>query len=155
MKPKILLKYEQTDIDSRTGVVIEPRVTRLFGVKIKLKTVGEKTGAKVSAKVPALWIAAFQGDKLVIQLRIGSEQHTLGEFDVGTVTDGARRREIIQGIKAEGILDAAEVAAFLRRHPDKARLAELRQMLADKLRALDVLKSEVGALKAELVGSGG
>ena len=155
MKPKVLLKYENPDIDSRTGVFVEPRINRLFGVKMKLKTVGEKVAAKVSAKVPALWVASFQADKLVVHLRIGSELHALGEFDVGSVADGKRRREIIQGIKAEGILDAAEAAQFQRRHPDKARIGELRQMLSVKLRALDLLQVEVGELKAELVGSGG
>ena len=42
------------------------------------------------------------------------------------------------------------------RGPDtETALAELRQMLAEKIRALDLLKTEVGELKAELVGSGG
>ena len=155
MKPKILLKYETPEIDSRTGVFVEPHVARLFTVKMKLKTIGEKASAKVSPKVPALWVAAFQADKIVVILRIGSDQHMLGEFDVGSVADADRRRTIIAKLKDEGVVDASEATSFHRRHPDKARLAQLREAVAAKLKAIEALKNELVALKVELAGSGG
>ena len=74
MKPKILLKYELTDIDTKTFVVIEAKVTKLFaGIKMKLKPIGDNAAAKVSAKMPAFWIASFQADKIVVTLKIGSD----------------------------------------------------------------------------------
>jgi hypothetical protein len=155
MNPKVLLKYEKTDIDSRTGVVIEPRLTRLFGVKLKLKTIGDPAAAKVDAKTPALWIAVFQSDKLVVQLRIGNETRVLGEFDVGSVADAERRRQIVDAIRGEGIIDPAEAAQFQRRHPDKARLAELHRAMVAKLKAIEALKNELLALKTQLAASGG
>ena len=55
MKPKVLLKYENPeDVDSRSYVVVEPRIAKLFaGIKIPLKPMAEKAAAKVSAKNPA------------------------------------------------------------------------------------------------------
>ena len=79
----------------------------------------------------------------------------IGEFELGSVVDPKRRRQIADSLKDEGILDGAEVAQFMRRHPDKSRLAELRQAVADKLKAIEALKNELMTLKAELAGSGG
>ena len=157
MKPKLLLKYETPgEVDSRSYVVVEPRLAKLFaGIKISLKPVGEKASAKVSPKNPAYWFAIFQADKLVITLKIGSSQQVIGEFDLGSVADPKRRREIVGKLKDEGILDGSEVAQFMRRHPDKNRLAELRAAVAEKLKAMETLKNELMTLKAELAGSGG
>ena len=156
MKLKILLKYELTDIDTKTFVVIEAKVTKLFaGIKMKLKPIGEKAAAKVSAKMPAFWIASFQADKIVVTLKIGSDIQVIGEFDLGSVADPKRRKQIADSLKDEGILDSAELAQFMRRHPDKTRLAELRQAVAEKLKAMETLKNELMTLKAELAGSGG
>ena len=155
MKPITLFKYEFTDVDSRSGVVVEPRIRRLFSIAVPLKPIGDKAAAKVSAKSPALWIATFQADRLTVTIKIGSDKHAVGEFDVGDVVDAKRRREIVGKMKDEGLLDVAEVAAFMRRHPDKSRLAELRQAVAEKLKAMEMLKNELIALKAELAGSGG
>jgi len=156
MNPKLLLKYETPEVDSRSYTVVEPRIARLFaGIKVSLKPIGEKAAAKVSAKIPALWIATFQSDKLVVTLKIGSAQQVIGEFDLGSVADPKRRRQIADALKDEGILDASEVSQFMRRHPDKTRLAELRQAVAEKLKAIEALKNELVTLKAELAGSGG
>ena len=156
MKPKILLKHELPEVDSRSGAVVEHRIGRMFaGIKVPLKTVGDKVSAKVSAKTPALWIATFQADKLVITLKIGSDQRVLGEFDLASVVDPKRRKQIADSLKDEGILDGTEVAQFMRRHPDKSRLAELRQAVAEKLKAIEALESELMTLKAELASSGG
>ena len=156
MKPKLLLKYETPEVDSRSYVVIEPRIAKLFaGIKVSLKPIGDKAAAKVSAKNPAFWIATFVADKLIITLKIGSEQKVIGEFDLGSVADPKRRKQIADSLKEEGILDGAEVAQFMRRHPDKSRLAELRQAVAEKLKAMEALKNELMTLKAELAGSGG
>ena len=157
MKPKVLLKYEKAeDVASRTGVIVEPRVTKLFaGIKMALKPMAEKSAAKVSAKNPAYWIASFQADKIVITLKVGSDVQVVGEFELGNVVDPKRRKQIADSLKDEGILDGSEVAQFMRRHPDKSRLAELRQAVADKLKAIETLKSELMTLKAELAGSGG
>ena len=156
MKPKLLLKYENpAEVDSRTYVVVEPRIAKLFaGIKVSLKTVGS-AAAKVSAKNPAFWFATFQADKFVVTLKIGSSQQVIGEFDLGSVADAKRRKQIADSLKEEGILDGAEVAQFMRRHPDKTRLAELRQAVAEKLKAMETLKNELMTLKAELAGSGG
>ena len=51
--------------------------------------------------------------------------------------------QIADSLKDEGILDSAEVAQFMRRHPDKSRLAELRQAVAEKLKAMEALKNEL------------
>ena len=156
MKPIILFKYDKTDVDEKTGVVVWHRLRKLFGgIDVTLKSIGDKAAAKASAKVPALWIATFQADKLVVTLKIGSDQRVIGEFDLGSVADPKRRREIAGKLKDEGLLDAAEVAQFMRRHPDKTRLAELRQAVAEKLKAMELLKNELMTLKAELAGSGG
>ena len=156
MKPKLLLKHELPEVDSRTGVVVEPRITRMFaGIKMPLKPIGDKASAKVSAKTPAYWIATFQADKLIVTVKIGSDQKVIGEFDLGSVADPKRRKQIADSLKDEGILDSAEVAQFMRRHPDKGRLAELRQAVADKLKAIEALKNELMTLKAELASSGG
>ena len=157
MKPKILLKYENAaEVDSRTYVLVEPRISKLFaGIKVPLKKVGEKATAKVSAANPALWIATFQADKFVVTLKIGSSQQIIGEFDLGSVADPKRRKQIADSLKEEGILDGAEVAQFMRRHPDKSRLAELRQAVAERLKAMEALKNELMTLKAELASSGG
>ena len=156
MKPKLLLKYENpAEVDSRTYVVVEPRIAKLFaGIKVSLKTVG-KAAEKVSAKNPAFWFASFQADKFVVTLKIGSSQQVIGEFDLGSVADPKRRKQVADSLKDEGILDGAEVAQFMRRHPDKSRLAELRQAVADKLTAIEALKNELMTLKAELASSGG
>lgn len=156
MKPKLLLKHELPEVDSRTGAVVEPRVTRWFaGIKVPLKLIGDKAGAGVSARTPAFWYASFQADKLIVTLKIGSDQRVLGEFDIGSVADAKRRRQIVDSLKEEGILDIAEVAQFMRRHPDKGRLAELRRAVAEKLKAIEALKNELMTLKAELASSGG
>ena len=156
MKPKILLKHELPEVDSRSGAVVEPRIARMFaGIKVPLKPVGDKVSAKVNAKTPALWIATFQADKLVITLKIGSDQRVIGEFDLASVVDPKRRKQIADSLKEEGVLDGTEVAQFMRRHPDKGRLAELRQAVAEKLKAIEVLKNELMTLKAELASSGG
>jgi len=155
MKPKLLLKYDK-DIDSRSYAIIEPRLAKLFaGIKVTLKPIGDKAAAKASVKTPAMWFALFQADKIVVQLKIGADLHVIGEFDLGSVADPKRRREIAESLKDEGVLDGAEVAQFMRRHPDKNRLAELRQAVAEKLKALEKLKNELMTLKAELAGSGG
>jgi hypothetical protein len=156
MKPKLLLKYENpAEVDSRSYVVVEPRVAKLFaGIKVSLKSAGN-AATKVSAKNPAFWFATFQADKLVVTLKIGSSQQVIGEFDLGSVADAKRRKQIADSLKDEGILDGAEVAQFMRRHPDKTRLAELRQAVAEKLKAMEALKNELLTLKAELAGSGG
>jgi hypothetical protein len=156
MKPKLLLKYENAaEVDSRSYVVVEPRIAKLFaGIKVSLKSAGT-AAAKVSAKNPAFWFATFQSDKLVVTLKIGSGQQVIGEFDLGSVADAKRRKQIADSLKDEGILDGAEVAQFMRRHPDKTRLAELRQAVAEKLKAIEALKNELLTLKAELAGSGG
>ena len=122
---------------------------------MKLKPVGEKAAAKASAKTPAIWIVSFQADKIVVTLKIGSDVQVIGEFDLGSVVDAKRRRQIADSLKDEGVLDGAEVAQFMRRYPDKSRLAELRQAVADKLKAIEALKNELMTLKAELAGSGG
>jgi hypothetical protein len=157
MKPKILLKYENPEaVVSRGPVFVEPRIARLFaGVKIALKPMSDKAAAKVGPKNPAFWIASFQADKIVITLKVGSDVQVVGEFEVGNVADAKRRKQIADSLKDEGILDGSEVAAFMRRHPDKSRLAELRQAVADKLKAIETLKSELMTLKAELAGAGG
>ena len=79
----------------------------------------------------------------------------VGEFELGNVVDAKRRKQIADSLKDEGILDRSEVAQFMRRHPDKTRLAELRQAVAEKLKAIEALKNELMTLKAELAGSGG
>lgn len=155
MKPLILFKHDFTDVDSRSGVIVEHRIRRMFGIAVPLKAIGEKAAAKVGAKNPALWIATFQADKLMVTIKIGSDKHVVGEFDVGDVVDAKRRGEIIGKMKEEGLVDLAEMSAFMRRHPDKGRLAELRQAVAEKLKAMETLKNELIALKAELAGSGG
>ena len=157
MKPKILLKYENPEaVVSRGPVFVEPRIARLFaGIKITLKPMAEKAAAKVSAKNPAYWIASFQADKIVITLKVGNDVQVVGEFELGNVVDAKRRKQIADSLKDEGILDGSEVAQFMRRHPDKSRLAELRQAVADKLKAIETLKNELMTLKAELAGSGG
>ena len=157
MKPKLLLKYENpAEVDSRSYVVVEPRLAKLFaGIKLPLKPMAEKTAAKVSPKNPASWIASFQADKIVITQKVGNDVQVVGEFELGNVVDAKRRKQIADSLKDEGILDGSEVAQFMRRHPDKSRLAELRQAVADKLKAIETLKNELMTLKAELAGSGG
>ena len=157
MKSKILLKYENPEaVASRVGVNVEPRIARMFaGIKLPLKPMAEKTAAKVSPKNPAYWIASFQADKIVITLKVGNDVQVVGEFELGNVVDAKRRKQIADSLKDEGILDGSEVAQFMRRHPDKSRLAELRQAVADKLKAIETLKNELMTLKAELAGSGG
>ena len=157
MKPKVLLKYENPEaVVSRGPVFVEPRISRLFaGVKLPLKAMSEKAAAKVSAKNPAFWIASFQADKIVVTLKVGNDVQVVGEFELGNVVDPKRRKAIADSLKDEGILDGSEVAAFMRRHPDKSRLAELRQAVAEKLKAIEALKAELMTLKAELAGSGG
>ena len=157
MKPKILFKYDNPEaVASRGGVVVEPRIARMFaGIKIPLKPMAEKAAAKVSPKNPASWIASFQADKIVITLKVGNDVQVVGEFELGNVVDAKRRKQIADSLKDEGILDGSEVAQFMRRHPDKSRLAELRQAVADKLKTIETLKSELMTLKAELAGSGG
>ena len=157
MKPKVLLKYEFPDgVGTRSGVIVEPRITKLFaGIKMPLKPMAEKVVAKVNAKNPAYWIASFQADKIVITQKVGNDVQVVGEFELGNVVDAKRRKAIADSLKDEGILDGSEVAQFMRRHPDKSRLAELRQAVAEKLKAIETLKSELMTLKAELAGSGG
>jgi hypothetical protein len=155
MKPKELLRYPLTDVDSRTGVVIEPRLKKRFGIDIALKKIGDKAAAKVDAKNPAQWLLLFQASKILVQLRIGNDRHLIGEFNVAAVADAARRGEILDRLHDEGVLDAKEVADFRRAHPDKARLAQLRQAITDRLRAIEAIKSELLALKVELAANGG
>ena len=155
MKPIVLFKYDQTDVDSRTGVIVEHRIRKLFSILVPMKTIGEKASSKVSAKNPAVWIATFQADKLIVTLKIGSDQQQIGSFDLGSVADPKRRREIVGKLKDEGLIDTAEAASFMRRHPDKTRLAALRQAVAEKLKAMEALKNELMTLKAELASSGG
>ena len=155
MKPKELLRHPKTDVDSRSHVVIESRIRRDFTIDIKLKDIGANASAAVTEKTPAVWILAFQAGRIVVQLRIGNARHLIGEFDVGAVADAKRRAQIVDALRAEGVIDAAEVAAFRRSHPDKARLAEIREAIAAKLRAVEQLRQELGALKNELVLNGG
>ena len=157
MKPKIVFKYDNPEaVASRVGVNVEPRIARMFaGIKLPLKPMADKAAAKVSPKNPAIWIASFQADKIVITLKVGNDVQVVGEFELGNVVDAKRRKQIADSLKDEGILDGSEVAQFMRRHPDKSRLAELRQAVADKLKAIETLKSELMTLKAELAGSGG
>ncbi len=155
MKPQELLRYPSPDVDSRSHVVIEPRLRKRFAVDLKLKDIGANASAAVTAKNPATWILAFQAGRIVVHLRIGNARHLIGEFDVGAVADAKRRSAIVDALRAEGVIDAAEVAAFRRSHPDKARLAEIREAIAAKLRAVEQLKQELGALKNELLLNGG
>lgn len=157
MKPKVLLKYENPEaVASRGAVMVEPRIARMFaGIKLPLKPMSEKAAAKVGPKNPAYWIASFQSDKIVITLKVGNDVQVVGDFELGNVVDPKRRKQIADSLKDEGILDGSEVAAFMRRHPDKNRLAELRQAVAEKLKAIETLKSELMTLKAELAGAGG
>ena len=105
MKPKILFKYDQTDVDSRSGVIVEHRLKKLFTLHVPLKTVGDKAAARVSAKIPAVWVATFQSDKPVVTSKIGSDPQVIGEFDPGSVADAACRRQIVGKLKEEGLLD--------------------------------------------------
>ena len=115
----------------------------------------EGRGQGQRRRTPAIWIASFQADKIVVTLKIGNDVQVVGEFELGNVVDAKRRKQIADSLKDEGILDGSEVAQFMRRHPDKSRLAELRQAVADKLKAIETLKNELMTLKAELAGSGG
>lgn len=155
MKPKELLTNPSTDVDSRSHVFIEARIKKLLTIDMKLKNVGADAGAKVSAKNPAVWTLAFLAGRIVVHLRIGNARHLIGEFDVGSVADAKRRTEIVDRLREEGVIDAQEVAAFRKAHPDKARLAELRDAIAEKLRAIEKIKSELVNLKAELALNGG
>lgn len=155
MKPQELLRYPNPDVDSRSHVVIGPRIRKLFGVDLKLKDIGADASAAVTAKNPAVWTVAFQAGRIVVQLRIGSARHLIGEFDVGAVADAQRRGAIVDALRTEGVIDAAEVTAFRRSHPDKARLAEIRAAIVAKLRAVEQLRQELAALKNELALHGG
>ena len=155
MKPQELLRHVATDVDSRSHVVIEPRIKKLFTVDMKLKDVGDTASAAVGAKNPAVWTLAFVGGRIVVHLRIGNARHLIGDFDVGSVADPKRRGEIVDRLRGEGVIDAAEVAAFRRAHPDKARLGELREAIAARLRAIEKIKQELASLKTELALNGG
>jgi hypothetical protein len=107
----------------------------------------------VSAKNPAFWIATFSGQA---DRHVEDRQQPAGHRRVRPRLRGRPEApQIADSLKDEGILDGTEVAAFMRRHPDKTRLAELRQAVADKLKAIEALKNELMTLKAELAGSGG
>lgn len=156
MKPKELLRHAGADeVDSRSHVVIEPRIKKLFSVDIKLKDIGSAPAAGVNAKNPATWILAFQAGRIVVVVRIGNARHIVGEFDVGSVADASRRTTIIDRLREEGVIDASEAAAFRRAHPDKAKLTEIRNAIAAKLRAVETIKQELVTLKNELVLAGG
>jgi hypothetical protein len=155
MKPKELLRHVAQDIDSRSGVFVEARLRKLFGVAIPLKSVGEKLAAQVDAQNPAVWIVAFQGDRIVVWLVVRKTRQQIGEFDLGSVADAQRRRQIADALRAEGVIDAAELRQFHRAHPDKARLTELRNAITTKLKALEGLRGELEMLKTQLAEAGG
>ncbi len=155
MKPKELLRYTQADVDARSRTVVEPRLRKLFGVDVRLKEIGAGASVSVDAGNPAIWSVVFQAGRIVVLLSIGSARHLVGDFDVASVADAARRAGIVGALRDAGVIDAQELAAFRRAHPDKARIAELRQAILAKARALETLKREIAALKAELAAEGG
>ena len=89
-------------------------------------------------------------------LKIGSSQQVIGEFDLGSVADPKRRRQIVDIAQGRGHPRCAprsrsSCAGIRTRRgwPSCARL------VADKLKAMEALKNELMTLKAELAGSGG
>lgn len=155
MKPKILLTHTATDVDSRSRMVIEARIAKWFGVKAPLAAIGEKAAARVGEQTPATWIASVLNDHFLVHVAIGSARHVVCDVDLGAIADPARRADIVERLRSEGVLDSAEVARFTKRHPDAGKLAALRKALAEKLKAFEAMKAELVALRAALAAAGG
>ncbi|MFN0184362.1 MAG: hypothetical protein ACKVQR_11150 [Aquabacterium sp.] len=155
MKPLLLIEGKTDDIDHATQMRAERRASNLMaGVKLDMRKLGADVSKRAAGK-NVQWLLSFQAGKIIAAVKFGSERHVLGEFNVAAVADAKRRNEIVDAMKAEGILDAAEVADFRRRHPDKDRLAQLKAAMAAKLKAIETLKAEFVALKAEFAANGG
>jgi hypothetical protein len=155
VKPYLLTEGKTDDLDNVVTMRVEPRVRKLFaGVAIRMRTLGTAASERAAGK-PAQWLLTFQASKMVVVCKVGGERHLLGEFDVGAVADAKRRNEIVDALRSEGVIDAAEVAAFRRQHPDKDRLAQIKAAMLAKMKAIETLKSELGTLKAEFAANGG
>lgn len=164
---KVLEKVDDPagHLESRQAVVIEPRLSKLFGVRPRLARLD---GARIwglmqKARKSGDWIVSFKAPKLSIDFRVGSSvvQH-LGDVDLGAEKDATLRRELIARLKNEGLINAAEVAALNKAYPDYDRLKEIRGRLDAKRREFDetmqraaAAKKEVERLQAELATEGG
>jgi hypothetical protein len=149
----ILLTYKDKDAaHSRAKVFVEPRINRMFGLSLSLKM---PDAAKVAASMqksgkPAEWVLNVKNNKVIVDLRIGAEVTRLADADIGGISDGNKRAELIQALQDNGVLSATEASAVRKAFPDAERLKKLRLDQAAKKNELDDLVRKAAAAKKEV-----
>jgi hypothetical protein len=151
--PQILLTYtNKNEIESRSRVFVEPRINKLFGIKVRLDLPDlARVGAQMDkSKKPAEWLLSFKNPKIVVDLRVGSDLHRLAEVDLRAEKDPAGWRDVIEAMRENGVINSAEAAALHKAHPDPAVVKQLAGQINSKKKEFDDLVRQASAAKKEL-----